>query len=68
MSAREQELEAEIAELRQRLRFHDEFLSTLRAACLKAQGIEKDRPLDKRAATDRGFRADGGLLLIFEKE
>ena len=55
------ELKEENAWLRQRLRFHDQFLSTLRAACLKAQGIEKDKPLGVRAVADRGLR------IIFDK-
>lgn len=55
------ELETQNAELRERLRFHDTFLSTIRAACLKAQGIEKDKPLGVRAVADRGLR------IIFDK-
>lgn len=62
LTARIKELEAQNAELRERLRFHDTFLSTVRAACLKAQGIEKDKPLGVRAVADRGLR------IIFDKE
>lgn len=55
-------LETENAALRHRLQFHDTFLSTIRAACLKAQGIEKDAPLGVRPVADRGLR------IIFDKE
>lgn len=62
MCDRCKELKAENADLRHRLRFHDTFLSTIRAACLKAQGIEKDAPLGVRPVADRGLR------IIFDKE
>jgi hypothetical protein len=59
---RAKELAVENAELRERLRFHDTFLSTVRAACLKAQGIQKNERLGVRAVADRGLR------IIFDKE